>query len=383
MPCRYAEDREDLITVNKYDPLTKAMVPATFMVHQGTAEILTFLANEIADLKRSNHQINNVTEANQLDTTGKVMVPQVQVEAVGALVFGGAGTTTPVKTLSGQMTVFSALNHFLSGHHQLGKTDFPSDMMNPSLGTIRPTTALSQNHWAFNQLSNLVGIPSKQEVLDVNGNKSDSSFRNQADAIESVNARVLSVEQDVASILAIVNAIAKNQEIQNGFLVQNDANVEALIKDAGFKFTNKVVEVPSLFTQSKSDSSFSGNLLERILTATKNQRVVKQWDDKFDKSQSAKQTYMQAAIAAEPFKLRIDPSGTPDLPPWNTKAWKDSQGTGTEGASEVFRKYVKSITQPDQRFQSSNLPVPKVEYFDKGALKDVPEPKDGKRFTDS
>ena len=76
MPCRYATDLEQSVSLTKYDPLTKKMQPMPFMVHKGIAEALKFLATEIAELKRSNHQINNVTEAQILDTKGILFDPE-------------------------------------------------------------------------------------------------------------------------------------------------------------------------------------------------------------------------------------------------------------------------------------------------------------------
>lgn len=367
MPCRYMQDLEQAVSLNRYDPLTKTMQPSTYMVHQGMAEALQFLANEIADLKRSNHQINNVTEAQTLDTTGKVMVPQVQAEVVGTMMFAGAGVTTPVKTMSEQMQAWAALNHMLSGHHQLGKTEFPTDIMNPTGAKVKPTTALGFNHWAFNQLANLIGLPTKQVVTGANGTTTAQSFKNQSDAIENIHAQNLGMEQDLSAIEKYLFKIMQALEIITNIVFQNKHDIDVIIDELGPKTKQKIVKKPSPFTHGKDAKGES--FFDRLMSMADNFTVVREWNDEIDAKQLAQKTNMEAQIAALTNKWEFDKTN-PKLPIVD----RPKNQSPKQQNDDEWRRYVNTSENPDQMRQAPGLPIPEIKEIKLGTTKEVPKP---------
>ena len=366
MPCRYLPDLEQPVSLTKYDPLTKTMQPMPFSVHLGMAEALQFLATEIAELKRSNHQINNVTEAATLDTTGKIMVPQIQAEAVGAAIFAGPGLTSPVKTLSGQMNIWASLNHMMSGHHQLGRSDFPQDMMKPGGTKIKHTTALGFNHWSFNQLSNLVGMPAKHNIVDKDGVSTSQSFKNQSDAIENIHSQNLGFEQDLSAIEKMLFKITQSLEMITQVALQNKYDIEVLIHESGAKTKQVTLNRPGVFTHGKDDKKESS--FDRMMNKVDSVMVVRQWDDKIDAKQLALKTNMEAQIAAMSNKFEFDKTNPKlpivDRPKQNPKKQQEDE----------WRRYVKTSEKPGTVRQSPGIPVPEIKEIKLGVDKEIPEP---------
>lgn len=366
MPCRYATDTQVPTPIQYFDPVTKTRKVQTFMIHEGLDEAIAFLAGQIADAKESTHKISSALEADlYYQPTGKPLVPNVQAEVMGTAMFGGAGLVA-AKSLPMEMNAWASLNHMLAGHHQLGKTEFPKDMMNPAGAKTKPTTALGFNHWAFNQITNLIGLPNKHTVTNANGTTTAQSFKNQSDAIENVHAQNMGMEQDLEAIEKYLFKISQALEMVTQVVIQNKYDIDVLIDESGCKTKQKIVDRPGVFTHGKDDKNES--FFERLMNKFTNKMVVREWNDDIDAKQLAKKTNMEAQVAAMSNKFEFDKTDPKlpivDRPKQNPKAQQDDE----------WQRYVNTSENPGTLRQTPGLPVPNIQEIKLGTSKEVPKP---------
>jgi hypothetical protein len=366
MPCRYASDTQVPTPIQYFDPLTKTRKVQTFMIHEGLDEAIAFLAGQIADAKESVHKISSALEADvYYAPTGKPLVPNVQAEVMGTAMFGGAGIVT-AKSLPMEMNAWASLNHMLAGHHQLGRSDFPTDMMKPDGAKKKIGTALGFNHWMMDQLSNMIGLPSKQSVTGSNGIKTEQSFKNQSDAIENVHAQNLGMEQDLEVIEKYLFKITQALEMITQVVMQNKYDIDVLIDESGCKTKQKIVDRPGVFTNGKDSKNES--FFERMFEKFTNKMVVREWNDEIDAKQLARKTNMEAQVAAMSNKFEFDKTNPVlpivDRPKQNPKTQQDDE----------WQRYVNTSENPGTIRQSPGLPVPEIKEIKLGTDKEVAKP---------
>ena len=366
MPCRYATDTQIPTPIQYFDKLSKTRKVQTFMIHEGLDEAIAFLAGQIADAKEETHKISSALEADlYYQPTGKPMVPQVQAEVMGTAMFGGAGVMT-AKSIPMEMNAWASLNHMFSGHHQLGKSDFPADMMKPGGAKTKHTTALGFNHWCFNQMTNLVGMPAKHNIVDKDGVSTSQSFKNQSDAIENIHSQNLGFEQDLSAMEKMLFKISQALEMITQVTIQNQADIEVLVKESGAKTKQVMRDRPGVFTHGKDDKNES--FFDRMMNKAKSVMVVRQWDDKIDAKQLAQKTNMEAQIAAMSNKFEFDKTSPKlpivDRPKQNPKKQQEDE----------WRRYVKTSEKPGTVRQSPGIPVPEFKEIKLGVDKEIPEP---------
>lgn len=366
MPCRYATDTQVPTPIQYFDPITKTRKVQTFMIHEGLDEAIAFLASQIADAKESTHKISSALEADvYYAPTGKPLVPNVQAEVMGTAMFGGAGIVA-AKSLPMEMNAWASLNHMLAGHHQLGKTDFPKNLMNPTGDKTKHTTALGFQHWAMDQLTNMIGLPNKHSVTGPDGTKTDQSFKNQNDAIENIHAQNLGMEQDLEALEKYMFKISQSLEMITQVVIQNKYDIDVLIDESGCKTKQKIVDRPGVFTHGKNDKNES--FFERMFEKFMNKMVVREWNDEIDAKQLARKTNMEAQVAALSNKFEFDKTD-PKLPivdrtKQNPKAEQD----------EEWKRYVNTSENPGTVRQSPGLPVPELKEIKLGIDKEVSKP---------
>lgn len=367
MPCRYAEDRQVPTQIQYFDKGSKTRQVATFMIHEGLDEAMAFLSQQIADAKEETHKIASALEVDLYNQpTGKPLTPQMQAEIMGNAMFRGAGLVT-AKSIPMEMNAWAALNHMLAGHHQLGKTEFPVDMMRPDGAKMKHTTALSFSHWMMNQITNMIGLPSKQVVKAENGTTTEQSFKNQSDAIENIHAQNLGMEQDLSAIEKYLFKIMQALEIITNIVFQNKHDIDVIIDELGPKTKQKIVSKPSPVTHGKNDAGES--FFDRLMSMADNFTVVRTWADEIDNKQLLQKTNMEAQIAALTNKWEFDKTN-PQLPivdrPDNQKPKKQNE--------DEWRRYVNTSENPDQIRQAPGLPIPEIKEINLGTTKEIPKP---------
>lgn len=382
--CRYLPDFTTTVTLQSYVEATGKFKPTPVVLHKEMGQFALWISAELQKIHRKMGNVDKYLEASKnVESPIPLNAPFAEMMAMQTFMFGQlpnqeyfksyATKLAPGKTLAMRQAAQTAIGFSFAGHHQYAGMKLKSNMLDPNSKPAKITTAFDFAVHSFSNLGGMIGLPNKMTV-----NGANQSFKNATDGIETANAKVSALEQDLASVLAIVNAIAKNQEIQNGFLVHSNADIEMLVKDGGFKYKNKIANVPSLFTQSKPADTFSGNLLERILTPLKNQRIVREWDDKADKLQLGRHTNINAQIAASPYKIELgaDPKQI-QIPFLSNATFKDGKGKDLGTKGEMWRQWVDSTSNPPSAL-STGVDAPKIKEFIKGVgLREVPKPNSG------
>jgi hypothetical protein len=379
--CRYLPDAKTSVILQSYVEVTGKFKPTPVVLHADMGQFALWISGELQKIHRKIGNVDTYLEASKnVESPIPLNAPMAEMMAMQTFMFGQlpnsdyfkgyATKLAPGKTLAMRQAAQSAIGFSFAGHHQYAGMNLKSNMLDPTSKPAKITTAFDFAVHSFSNLGGMIGLPNS---MNVNG--SNQSFKNATDGIETANAKVSAIEQDVNSILAMVNAIAKNQEIQNGFLVHNKADVEMLIKDGGFKYKNTIAHVPSLFTQSKADGKFNGNFLERILTPLKNQRIVREWDEKADKLQLGRNTNINSQIAASPYKIEItkDPKDIV-IPFMSDKTFKDSNNQTAGLNADKWRTWVDSTTNPPSSL-ASGVEVPVIkEWIPSSGWVKVPKP---------
>ncbi|MGL5061946.1 MAG: hypothetical protein ACRC62_18400 [Microcoleus sp.] len=295
---------------------------------------------------------------------GVSMSAEAVIKAAGMQQYG-QGTSTATNLIG--LTAMIASPIFMrAGFHQLGN-QFPADMRNPQGAKVTPTTALSMSQWQFNQMTNLVGMPTKMMVKEASGSISQRSFQNQSDAIENIHAQNLGMEQDLSAIEKYLFKIMQQVEIVTNIVFQNKHDIDVIIDELGPKTKQKIVSKPSPVTHGKNDAGAS--FFDRLMGMANNFTVVREWNDEIDAKQLAQKTNMEAQIAALTNKWEFDKT-SPKLPivdrPDTQKPKKQND--------EEWRRYVHTSENPDTARQTPGLAVPEIKEFKLGTVKEVPKP---------
>lgn len=371
--CRYAEDVEVPTPISRFDWATGRPKTEVRMVHKGVDDAIALVARDVAELSKNVYDLMRVLEVKEFNSIGgKVMLPAAQAKVLGGLTFaqGQLGGPVPVKTLSQEMALWAGMNHILSGHHMLGKTSFPANMADPTSATnVRPGNMLSHSQWQFNQVTNLIGIPNKQSTLDPTGKATPTVFKNQADAIETVNAQATEIKQDVSGIEEYLQKMAQQNEQLTQMVFQLGKDVECLMKDAGFKTKQEAVQRPSVFTHGKvADRGTPGKKEDdfswaKTFELSKPWCVVRVWDDKVDKFQLGNKIHMEAQKAALSNFYPISKNAA-YIPTLRSKAAKTVE-------ENDWKKWVFTTENPGPMRQDGYSPVPDIEEIKLGVSKEI------------
>ncbi len=291
-----------------------------------------------------------------LSISGETLIKQS-----GFQQFGTAGTST-VTNLLGLTAAIAAPIFMRAGFHQLG-TEFPKDMRTPQGEKVKPTTALGMSQWQFNQMTNLVGMPTKHMVTNASGGTTQQSFQNQSHAVEEIHAQMLGVEQDVSAIDKYCFTILSNQEMMIQMILQNKYDIDVLIDESGTKTKQKIVNRPGLTTHSTGESFF-----DKMMNFAMNKMVVREWSGDIDAKQLALKTNMEAQIAVLSNKFEFDKTNPTlpivDRPKQNPKTVQD----------EEWKRYVNTSENSGSVRQSSGMPVPEIKEIKYGSDREIAKP---------
>ncbi len=319
--------------------------------------IKSHINTEVAAPLKTTMKVLNVNDLEKgLSISGETLIKQS-----GFQQFGSTGSST-VTNLLGLTAAIAAPIFMRAGFHQLG-TEFPKDMRNPQGEKTTPTTALGMSQWQFNQVTNLVGMPTKHLVKDASGGTTQKSFQNQSHAVEEIHAQNLGIEQDVSAIEKYCFYLLQNQEMMIQMILQNKYDIDVLIDESGAKTKQKIIQRPGIVSHTK-DSSFFDNLM----TSAMNHMVVREWQGDIDAKQLALKTNMEAQIAALSNKFEFDKTN-PTLPivdrqKQNPRADQD----------EEWKRYVNTSENPGSVRQSPGMPIPEIKEIKYGSDREVAKP---------
>ena len=318
--------------------------------------IKTHINTQVAQPLATTMDVLNVNDLKR----GITMSAEAVIKASGFQQYGQSGTATATN-LVGLTAMIAAPLFMRAGFHQLG-TEFPADMRNPTGEKVKPTTALSTSHWQFNQVSNLVGIPSTQMVTGKTGIVSALSFKNQSDAIENIHAQNLGMEQDISAIEKYCFKITQQNEMITQMVFQNKHDIDVLVDESGAKTSQKIVLRPGTLTHGTGESFF-----DKLMNLASSATVVREWKGDIDAKQLAMKTNMETQIAAMSNKFEFDKT-SPKLPILD----RPKQNSKTKD-EEAWKRYVNTIENPGTR-QSVGLPIPEVKEIKLGTAREIPKP---------
>lgn len=319
--------------------------------------IKTHINTQVAQPLATTMEVLNVNDLKR----GVTMSGEAVIKASGFQQYGQSGTATATN-LIGLTAMIAAPLFMRAGFHQLGTT-FPADMRNPTGAKVTPTTALSTSQWQFNQVSNLVGIPSTQMVTSGTGVVTAMSFKNQSDAVENIHAQNLGMEQDLSAIEKYCFKITQAIEMLTQIVLQNKHDIEVLIQESGTKTGQKIVMRPGAVTHSTGESFF-----DKLMNIAESAMVVREWKGDIDAKQLALKTHMESQVAAMSNKFEFDKNDPKipilDRPKQNPKTKDD----------EAWKRYVNTVENPGTLRQSAGLPIPEIKEVKLGSTREIPKP---------
>jgi hypothetical protein len=319
--------------------------------------IKTHINTQVAQPLATTMEVLNVNDLKR----GVTMSAEAVIKASGFQQYGQAGTATATN-LIGLTAMIAAPLFMRAGFHQLG-TAFPKDIRNPMGEKVTPTTSLSTSQWQFNQVSNLIGIPTTHLVTSSTGAITRQTFQNQAHTMEEIHAQNLGIEQDISAVEKYCHYLLKNQEMMIQMILQNKHDIDVLVDESGAKTEQKIILRPGLVTHSTQESFF-----DKLMTAAQSAMVVRTWKGDIDAKQLALKTNMEAQVAALSNKFEFDKTD-PKIPIVDRQ--KQNPKTAQD---EEWKRYVNTSENPGTVRQSLGMPIPEIKEIKFGSQREVTKP---------
>lgn len=343
--CSYQPDRQNPAIVSFWDKLTSKIGKKPIQVHEGVDEGFEHVSGQIAEMQSQIDGIAKVLEVDKyMAPQGKIVAPKQELELMQAVIGVAPLAVVPlVKSLQGEMKIFNAFNYMLSGHHLLGKIQLPFNINgaddNGNLARFAPLTTVGLMQGMHNITTGLIGMPNKLSIEKADGTKTNVSFKNQADGIETANANIASLEVEVSGMMEMLYKVLQNQEMLINMVHKETYKTQALMDDAGFKSTEKIVKRPSVMkhqekpkpnTQTGTTVTFDW---ETTFKGDPTYTSVPVWKDEIDKMQLGVKTNMEAQKANQSVFFPLAKKGENTLPkfPKSTTNWESYVKSINEG----------------------------------------------------
>lgn len=231
--------------------------------------------------------------------------------------------------------------------------------------------------WQFNNMSGLVGAPVETAIKNIEGEEKTIPFRSVQDVISALFHQQKESDLDLWVIENYCVRMAQQLEAVTQICLKQDADIEMLVKEAGFKWTWETRERSTLYKHGMKDEDEKTGIVE-LFKGGKVAYPVRIWGDDYDQRQISMTTNLYAEISAKQGMFKLDPSE--DLPGFAARKKMKKQD------EESWREYVKTINSPSQAVDGQNpsrvvsgMSVPFIEEYTKGTVtsKKVDEPKSG------
>jgi len=371
MPCKYLEDIETSTQLDYFNQSTKRMDRKSFSIHRGTDEAFQFLSREVASLKESISRLSDVLEVDKYKSAaGKIVAPVAVAQVYQAgLAVTPLAAIPAVRTLQGEMGIFAAMNHMLSGHHLLGKVQLPSNPMDTTAAKFSPLTVVGMMLGMHNNTGAMIGVPSKMSTISTNAAGTVESkvtpFRNATDAIENINGSVQGMSVDMSAVIEMLFKVLQNQEMLNNMVHKETYKTDLLIKDTGCRTTEITVPRPGVMKHGKlTEGALNTFKWDSVFGVGKSFTTVPVWKGEMDKHQLGLKTNMQAQIAASSVFFPIALKDKTAMPSLKTRGQK---------ASDDWKKYVKTINNATEGglYHGPGMPESRIQEIVNGVARNI------------
>jgi hypothetical protein len=244
------------------------------------------------------------------------------------------------------------------GLQNLDITEFDKVLGDPGKGKLKPASLSELVHWQFENVSNLVGLPSSQAITTLDNQTKDFAFRNVQDALTFLYQQQKESDMDLKIIETYHAKTAQQLEAVTQIALRQTADLEMIVQELGIKWKWERKERPSLYKHGMSDDDETTGILELFKGGTV-AYPVRVWNDEVDSRQIALRTNLYAEMAAQSTLTRINSSeGIPGL---------DARSRMKSGDDESWKEWVKAINSPEKG-TVSGVATPYIEEYEKGSL---------------
>lgn len=244
------------------------------------------------------------------------------------------------------------------GLQELNSTEFDKILGDPSQGKLKPASLSELVHWQFENVSNLVGLPSSQAIKTIDDKTKDFAFRNVQDALTFLYHQQKESDMDLKIIETYSTKIAQQLEAVTQIELRNQSDIEMIIKELGIAYNWERRTRPSLYKHGMTDQDEQTGILE-LFKGGEVAYPVRVWRGEYDAKQIALRTNLYAEMSAQSTLTRFNSGeGVPGL---------DARLRMSKGNDESWKEWVKAINIPEKG-TVSGVPTPYIEEYDKGSL---------------
>lgn len=232
-------------------------------------------------------------------------------------------------------------------------------------------------HWQFNNVSGLVGAPVETAIKNIEGEEKTIPFRSVQDVISALFHQQKESDLDLWVIEQYCVRMAQQLEAVTQICLKQDADIDMLVKEAGFKWDWETRTRKTLYKHGMKDEDEKTGIVE-LFKGGEVAYPVRIWKDEFDARQISLTASLYSEISAKQGMFKIDPSE--DLPGFAARKKMKKQD------NESWKEYVKTINSHSQAVDGQNasrvvsgMSTPFIEEYTKGTVtaKKVDEPKSG------
>jgi hypothetical protein len=248
-------------------------------------------------------------------------------------------------------------------------TEFPVSVMKQDGTKVKPKSIAELSQWQFDNVSSLVGLPVVNTITSLDDKTKDLTFKNIQDCLSYLVHQQRESDNDLMVIEGYATRIAQQLEAVTQIALRQQADIEMLIKEGGFRWKWKTVSRPGLYKIGMKDDDEKTGILELFKGGTVSY-PIRIWDDKVDARQIAMTTNLYSELASKSnYHSYNSNQGIPGLDA-RTKMNKDSE--------EIWKEWVETVNKPEKGVVSGN-PTPFIEEYTTGnlAAKAVPKPASG------
>ncbi len=254
------------------------------------------------------------------------------------------------------------------GLNQLG-AELPKLVTDRGGTKIKPSSLAELTQWQFDNVSSLVGLPVETAITNLENSTKDIVFRNVQDCISYMFQQQKESDLDLMVIENYCTRIAQQLEAVTQISLRQQADIEMLVKELGFRWKWETKTRKSLYKIGMSDEDEKTGILE-LFKGGEVSYPVRIWDDKLDSRQIAMTTNLYSEIASKSnFHSFNTDSPIPGL---------DARSKMSKTGEEDWKEWVKGINTPEKGTISGGT-TPYIEEYSQTSItaKKIAEPASG------
>lgn len=234
---------------------------------------------------------------------------------------------------------------------------------------FKPKSIAELTQWQFDNVSSLVGLPVETAITNLDNQTKDIVFRNVQDTISYMFQQQRESDLDLMVVEGYCTRIAQQLEAITQISLRQQADIEMIVKEMGFRWKWETNKRKSLYKIGMSDEDEKTGILE-LFKGGEVSYPVRVWDDKLDSRQIAMTTNLYAEIASKS-NFHSFNSGQP-IPGLDARSKMNKTG------EEDWREWVKAVNAPEKGTVAGN-PTPYIEEYSTASItaKKIAEPTSG------